>query len=88
MKLEKKIYQNGSLVNVFTSDDEEAKTELVNLLLNKIDGMYKVKIQKDPCKNTIKSVLYFTHRSWDGKVISKYKYEYAFTDVPKSIDLH
>lgn len=88
MTLTKTIYQNNKKVNLFNSfTPEEAKTELINLLFNKIDKKYKIAISKDHIKNTIQADLYFNHEQANGSTI-KYRYNYLFENVEAGIDLY
>lgn len=81
MKLTKIVYQNNKIVNTFEYENEQATNELINVLFNKIDKKYTIKINKDPINKTIKIDLYFTHNN------NKYKYNYTFTNVNERIDL-
>lgn len=88
MTLTKTIYKNGEKINIFNLfTPTAAKNELVNLLLNKIDGKYKIKITKDHIQKTIKADLYFNHELANGTTI-KYNYEYLFESVDEGIDLY
>lgn len=81
MKLTKTVYQNNKITNTFEYENEQATNELINVLFNKIDKKYTIKINKDPINKTIEINLYFTH------INNKYKYNYIFTNVNELIDL-
>lgn len=88
MRLTKTIYQNNEKVNALECEGESAYIELANLLLQKIRKQYKVTMTTDKIDKTIKASLYFNHYNFDyNKIIAKYKYEYAFTNVNTNIDL-
>lgn len=81
MKLTKTIYANNKVQNIFESENEQAYVELANVLMNKIDKKYTIKIKKDSVYRTITIDLYFESF---GK---KYKYNYKFTEVNEWLDL-
>jgi len=82
MELTKTIYQDNKIINTFEISGENASAELVNALLNKIDGKYRVRILKDPASQQIKIDLYFNSFN------KKYRYNYLFKNVNNLIDLH
>ena len=81
MKLVKTIYGNNKVQNVFESENEKAYVELVNVLLNKIDKKYTIKIRKDSVYRTITIDLYFEGFG------TKYKYHYEFSEIDEWLDL-
>lgn len=87
MKLIKLIYKDNTLVNTFVITDNEAKTEFINLLLDKIKKRYKITISLDHIHREAKAKLYFNQITNDGKTI-KYCYEYNFYDIDNDINLY
>lgn len=88
MTLTKTIYKNNEKINLFNLFTPTAvANELINILFNKIDKKYTVKITKDHIHNTITADLYFNHEQANGTVI-KYRYNYLFESVDAGIDLY
>lgn len=86
MKLKKIIFCNNEQVNTFEAENEQAQNELINLLIDKTQNRYKIKIQFDHINRTIKANLHFDHVLYNGK-INKYKYSYYFEEVDQTIDI-
>lgn len=87
MELEKQIFLNNEQINTIKAEGTEAQTELVNLLLDKINNRYKIKIQLDNISRTIKGTLQFTHILSNGTT-NKYKYVYNFYNINNNINLY
>ena len=87
MELEKQILLNSKQINTIKTEDTEAQTELVNLLLDKIQNRYKIQIQLDTINRTIKGTLQFTHELSNGTK-NKYKYIYNFYNINNNINLY
>ena len=86
MELIKTIILNNNTVNEFTVQEEQAKAELIKLLIDKVKKHYKIKLHFDNISRTIKATLIFNHILYDG-TINKYKYIYTFENVPYNINL-
>ena len=86
MELIKTIILNNNTVNEFTVQEEQAKAELINLLIDKVKKHYKIKMHFDNISRTIKATLTYNHILYDGR-INTYKYIYTFENVPYNINL-
>lgn len=86
MELIKTIYQNKKQINIFKMEGEEAKTEFINLLADKIRNRYKIQISFDHIYREAKANLYFDHETAEGQKI-KYCYNYYFYNIESKINL-
>ena len=86
MEMIKKVYENGVQVNEIKDQGETAYAELVNVLFNKIDKRYRVKITKDSVNKSIRVLLSFGV-NFIGMTSKRYAYELIFTNVSDFIDL-
>ena len=87
MELIKTIILNNKKVNEFTAKEEQAQAELINLLIDKLNKRYKIKIELDNISRTIKATLIFNHILYNG-TINKYKYIYNFYNINNNINLY
>ena len=87
MELEKQIFLNNEQINTIKAEGTEAQTELVNLLLDKIQNRYRIQIQLDTINRTIKGTLQFAHELSNGTE-NKYKYVYHFNNINNDINLY
>ena len=87
MELIKTIILNNNTVNEFTVQEEQAKAELIKLLIDKVKKHYKIKMHFDNISRTIKATLTYNHILYDGR-INTYTYIYTFKNIPNTITLY
>ena len=89
MELKKVVYVNGEFANEFLCSGDEAKNELIALLLDKAKKRYgyKIKMTTDPVYHEIRATLEYKQERSDNTT-TKFVYEYKFSHIDPKIDLH